>query len=249
MPTATNRGVSIYYETAGGGDSVAFVPDLGYGAWLWSWQAPAFAGPYRTIVLDNRGAGRSDSPPDPYTIGAMAADLEAVLADAGTRKATVVGAGMGGMIALQHALSYERAERLVLLGTAASGSEMDADAMVGDPDDLDAVLSRGFIDDFPEAVERIVGWRREEDADAEAAAAQVDAIEEFDVSDRLYEITVPALVMHGEADAVVPIDVGEALADGLPRGRFERFRDEPHLFFIEQSRLATDAIAGFLEEE
>lgn len=35
MPRATNRGVSLYYETAGDGDPVAFVADAGYGAWLW----------------------------------------------------------------------------------------------------------------------------------------------------------------------------------------------------------------------
>lgn len=248
VPTATNRGVSLYYEEDGEGDPVVFVSDVGYGAWLWAWQAPAIAGPYRTIVWDIRGTGRSDAPPGPYTITGMADDLEAVLSDAGVRSAAVVGAGMGGMIGLQHALSSSRAVRLVLMGTAASGAKMDARAMIGEPDDLSAVLSEAFMADYPEAVEQIVEWRREEDAAPEAAAAHVAAVEGFDVSERLHEITQPALVMHGGEDRVVPVEAGERLAEGLPRGRLERFRDEPHLFFVEQSRLVTDALAAELAD-
>jgi pimeloyl-ACP methyl ester carboxylesterase len=249
VPIASNRGVSLHYEVDGEGDPVVFVSDFGCGGWLWAWQAPAIAGPYRSIVYDNRGTRRSDAPPGPYSIDVMAADLEAVLADAGVRSATVVGAGMGGTIALEYALEYTRAEKLVLLGTAASGDSFETGAMAAGPDEVDALLSPEFREAYPEEVERIVGWRREEDADGAALDAHVAAVEAFDASDRLYEVTQPALVLHGGDDSVVPPTAGEALAEGLPRGEFRVFEAGTHLFFVEQSRLVTDALVGFLEDQ
>lgn len=254
MPTATNDGVELYYETAGAGggvspastDPVVFVPDLGCGAWLWGWQAPALAGPREVITWDLRGTGRSSEAGE-YSITAMAGDLDAVLADHGVRSASVVGAGMGGMVALAYALEYSRAGRLVLLGTAADGDALDAAAFLAGPDDLSALTSAGFREAYPDAVDRIAGWRRREDAPETVRRAHARAVEAFDVSDRLHEITAPALVAHGEADAVVPPEAGRDLAAGLPRGRFEGFTEGSHLFFVEQARLVSDALAGFLD--
>lgn len=254
MPIAGNDGVELYYEAAGrdedatpeSGEPVVFVPDLGCGAWLWGWQAPALAGPRDAITWDLRGTGRS-SPGETYSIGAMAADLEVVLADHGVRKVAVVGAGMGGMVALRYALDHSRARRLVLLGTAAEGSVFDAGAFLGPVDDLAALTSAAFREAHPDAVERIADWRAAEDAPGEVRRRQAEAVAAVDVSGRLHEITVPALVAHGTADAVVPPAAGETLAEGLPRGRFERFEEGSHFFFVEQARLVSDALAGFLD--
>jgi pimeloyl-ACP methyl ester carboxylesterase len=247
VPTATNGDVDLYYETAGSGDLVAFVPDLGCGAWLWAWQVPALAGPWETITWDLCGTGRS-STAGAYTIEAMAADLEAVLADHGVRRATVVGAGMGGMVAISAALAGTRVERLALLGTAGDGDSFDVEAFLGAPDDVSALTSEGFREEYPEEADRIARWRNAEDAPEAVRDAQAEAVAAFDVSDRLHEITVPALVAHGERDAVVSPEAGLELAAGLPRGRFEGFAAGSHFFFVEQARLVSDALAGFLNE-
>jgi pimeloyl-ACP methyl ester carboxylesterase len=246
VPTATNDGVDLYYETAGSGDTVVFVPDLGCGAWLWAWQAPALAGPRETITWDLRGTGRSGDA-DEYSIASMAGDLEAVLTDHGARTAAVVGAGMGGMVALAAALESSRVDRLALLGTAAEGAAFDAGAFRGPPDDLTGLISAGFREAYPEEAERIAGWRANEDAPEAVREAQAEGVAAFDVSDRLHAITAPAFVAHGSADAVVVSEAGQDLAAGLPRGRFEAFPDGSHFFFIEQARLVSDALAGFLD--
>ena len=256
MPTATNDGVELYYETAGTGGgtnaepggSVAFVPDLGCGAWLWSWQAPALAGPREVITWDLRGTGRSSEARE-YSIAAMASDLDAVLADHGVRSAAVVGAGMGGLVALAATLRGSRVDRLALLGTAADGAAFDAAAFLAGPEDLSGLTSAGFREAYPEEVERITDWRRREDAPEDIRREHARAIAAFDLSDRLHEITAPALVAHGEADAVVLPEAARDLAAGLPRGRFEGFAEGSHLFFVEQARLVSDAIAGFLDGE
>lgn len=257
MPTATNRGVSLHYGTAGEGETVAFVEDVGYGAWSWGWQHGALAGLYESIVWDLRGTGRSDAPPGPYDVETLAADLEAVLADHGVRRVHLVGLGLGGMVALQYALDYGRARTLVLVGTAADGDAIDRTALEaafappGDPtalrESLAAALSAEFRETHPEAVDEIVEWRTDDDADRTGWEAQSAAAEGFDATGRLYEVTIPALVVHGGADRIVPAAAGERLADDLPRGEYRRYEGAGHLVTVERSRPVNDALLGFLE--
>jgi 3-oxoadipate enol-lactonase len=79
---------------------------LGYTSAMWHRIRPALAQHFRTIAFDNRGVGRSDVPPGPYSIAAMASDAAAVLDAAGIARAHVFGVSMGGMIAQEFALQY-----------------------------------------------------------------------------------------------------------------------------------------------
>lgn len=256
MPVATNRGVDLYYETDGTGSTVAFVNPVGYGAWVWSWQHGGLTGPFETVVWDLRGTGRSDAPAGPYDVGTLAADLETVLADAGVEAAHLVGAGLGGMIALEHARRYARAETLALFGTAASGDAVDREALDSlfaprdDPAALRASLAGAFAadpDEHPDVVERIVEWRAEGDADRAGFEAQAAAMADFE-ADALYDVTTPARVFHGTVDAVVPPEAGRDLADRLPRGEFTAV-EGGHLSFVEESAAITDALVGFFDRE
>lgn len=255
MPTATNRGVSIFYEAVGEGEPVAFVPDAGLGGWSWGWQHAALVGPYEAIVYDLRGTGRSDAPPGPYSRRALAADLEAVLADCDAHSAHVVAAGLGGVVALEAARTSRRIETLTLLGTGARESAFDLEPLFAPPDDREALresLEHAFSDEFradqPEVLEGIVDWRADGDADRDGWEAQVDALEGFDAADWGYEVTQPTLVCHGTADGLVPAESGRELADSLPRGTFESLEGAGHLCYVEHSRIVNDRLAGFLEE-
>ncbi|MFB6150895.1 MAG: alpha/beta fold hydrolase [Haloarculaceae archaeon] len=262
MPVATNRGVDLYYETEGedgagdgGEETVVFVEPVGYGAWVWGWQHSALAGPFETVVWDLRGTGRSDAPPGPYDVATLAADLEAVLADCGARSAHVVGAGLGGMVAVEYAREYGRAESLALFGTAASGDTVDRAALDSlfaprdDPSALRASLANAVaadLDAHPDVVDRIVEWRADGDAGREGFEAQAAAMTGYE-ADALYEVTTPTMVFHGEADAVVPVSAGRSLAGDLPRGEFTPV-DGGHLCFVESDAAVSDALAAFLSE-
>ena len=267
MPTARNGDVELHYEADGPTDAeaVVFVEGLGYGAWMWGWQQPAVADAgFETVVWDNRGTGRSSTPEGPYTTSEMAADLEAVLADHGVRRAHVVGASMGGMVAQQYAIEYDRAKSLALTCTTPGGEdavdvpEETVERMFATPEGADEreilrhrmapAVSEAFPEEYPDVIEGIIDWRLEGDADEAGRNAQAAAVEAFDASDRLHEITVPALVMHGTDDRVVPVENGRLLAEGLPKGKLELYGGGPHLFFIEQSRLVNDDLLAFLED-
>ena len=235
---------------------MAFLPDVGFGPWVWGWQAPELAGPYRTVVAATRGTDGSGGS-GPHTVDRFAADLEAVLADAGVRRVHLVGVGLGGMVALRYAREYGRARSLSLLGAAASGDRIDRAALSAlhpaDPAALGESLSGAFTERFlgraevggTDLAERITAWRREEDATGGALSGHREAALDFEAGP-LYEVSLPALVCHGVDDPVVPSSAGEELAAGLPNGRFEPVEGK-RCCYIEHARAVTDAVAGFVD--
>lgn len=259
MPHArTDDGVECYYAVDGDGPTVAFVPTAGYGAWQWAWQAPPVAGPFETIVPDLRGTGRSDAPPGPYSVDTLVADLDAVLSDAGADRAHLVGAGLGGVVAMAYAHQHNRARSLAVLGTPDGQTPLSArlDETLGAPLDderalrqsLDAALSAEFRQRQPDVVDGIVEWRGDDDADEAGWSAQADALDRYERDWPLYELTCPSLVLHGTDDAVVPVDHAQRLAEGLPKGSFEPFDDAGHLVGVERSRDVNDRLFGFLAD-
>src|SRR2546428_13679412 len=68
------NGVTLYYEVQGKGEPLLLIMGLGANTTGWSSQVPAFSREYQVIAFDNRGAGRSDKPNEPYSIGQMADD-------------------------------------------------------------------------------------------------------------------------------------------------------------------------------
>ncbi|WP_284012584.1 alpha/beta fold hydrolase [Halobaculum litoreum] len=260
MPYASNGDVELYYEVDGEGDddrdvdAVVCCGEVGYGPWQWGWQHAAVAGPYRVVVPATRGTGDSDAPPGPYTVGQLAADLDAVLADAGVRSAHAVGVGLGGMVALHAALHSSRLRKLALVGTAAYGGGLNPDPLWADPGDpealgssLRAAVGDDFVDRQPDAVSRVLEWRAAEDAGRDAWEAQRAAVRGFDVADRLYEVSNEALVLHGGADTVCPPTKGEELAEALPRGSFVRVDGAGHLANVAASREVNDRVLGFFD--
>jgi len=259
MPRTVRDGVELYYEVRGAGhadrEPVAFVGDAGYGAWQWSFQSRV-AGPHETLVSDHRGTGRSDAPPGPYDVATLASDLEAVLADAGLAGVHIVGAGLGGAVALAYAYEYDRARSLALFGTAPTGEAVDGEALRnlyappgdgdGYRDSLEGALSPAFRESNREVLDRICEWRAEDDADSEGFEAQAAAWLDFE-GVPLYGVAEPALVFRGVEDPVVPEAAARELAEDLPRGDFLPIEGR-HLAHVESARAVTDRLLDFFED-
>ena len=265
MPTAHNGDVEIHYELDGPTDAepVVLLEGLGYGRWMWRWQRERLAEDYLVVLPDNRGTGDSDVPEGPYSMAEMAADLEAVLADAEIQSAHVVGASMGGMIAQQYALDFDRAATLTLFCTSHGGEESvpipedTAQTIMEVPEGYDErqtikhrmepAVSDAFYDEQPDLVERMVDWRLAGDATEAGRNAQAAAVQAFDVSDRVSEIELPVRLVHGDADRVVPVENGRMLAEKLPNADLFEVEDGPHLFFVERPDLAAERTREHLE--
>jgi pimeloyl-ACP methyl ester carboxylesterase len=111
---------------------------------------------------------------------------------------------------------------------------------------MEPAMTEEFWADNDELVDEIVGWRLDSDAPERAREWQAAGVDAFDVSDRLEEVDVPALVLHGERDRVVPVENGRMLADGLGAS-LETFEEGgSHLFFIERAAGVNDRLHQFL---
>ena len=266
MPTVTNDGIPISYDVAGpvDGEPVVFLEGLGYGRWMWRWQREPLSEEYRTIVPDNRGTGDSAVPEGPYSIEAMASDLEAVLADVGLYNVHLVGASLGGMVAQHYALEYGRAKTLTLLCTTHGGEDavpmpeetreviFDVPKGASERERLRHRMRPAFSERFtnrnPHLVDRIIEWRLEQDAAEPARVAQAAAGASFDVRERVWELRVPTLVLHGTDDRVVPVENARLLDEKLPNSRLETVDGGSHLFFIEEADRVNETLLGFLDD-
>ena len=265
MPRATRDGVGIDYAVDGTSDgpTVLLLEGLGYGRWMWRWLTEDLADGYEVLRPDNRGTGDSDVPEGPYSIDEMAADARAVLDDHGVDRVHVCGASMGGMIAQELALTDDRVASLTLLCTSPGGDdapEMPPDVrehIFSAPEDagpkervrylMEPAVSDDFYEREPELVDRIVEWRLAGDATPAGREAQAAAVAAFDATDRLGELSVPTLVLHGTADRVLPVGNADLLAELLPHATVERVDGGPHLFFIEERESVDGRIRSFLD--
>ncbi|WP_049902576.1 alpha/beta fold hydrolase [Halorubrum distributum] len=266
MPSVTRDGVTIDYAVDGDpdGPTVLLLEGLGYGRWMWRWLAEALADDYEVLRPDNRGTGDSDVPEGPYSAAEMAADAAAVLDDCGVDAVHVCGASMGGMIAQELALADDRVASLTLLCTSPGGDEAAPtppevqEHIFSAPEDADPrerirylmepAVSEGFYEREPELVDRIVDWRLAGDATPTGREAQAAAVAAFDASDRLDDLSVPTLVLHGTEDRVLPVENADLLAELLPHADVELFEGGPHLFFIEDRERVNDRVRTFLGE-
>jgi 3-oxoadipate enol-lactonase len=153
VPFAENQGARIYWDEQGQGAPVLLIMGLGWTSAMWHRTRPILVD-HRTVALDNRGVGRSDVPPGPYSIALMASDAAAVLDAVGIERAHIFGVSMGGMIAEEFALQYpERVDSLILGCTAAGGPH----AVPADSEVLQALFRRGLSpDEFAESMNAFI---------------------------------------------------------------------------------------------
>ena len=260
MPETTSSGTKIYWDESGSGEPLLLIMGLGYTREMWHRTVPVMAAHYRTITFDNRGVGKSDVPPGPYTIAQMAADAAAVMDAAGVERARVLGVSMGGMIAQEFALAYpDRVERLVLGCTSCGGRG----AVPAAENVLKIVMARAtmtpeegaaamvpFIYDSStprESIEEDLAIRRRTYATAAGYMAQVQAILAWTSLDRLGAIHIPTLIIHGETDQLVPPGNAGILASHISGSRLVMLPHASHIFITDQPSASHREILAFLE--
>lgn len=208
------------------------------------------------ITFDNRGIGDSDAPPGPYDTATMAADAAAVLDAVGVRRAHVMGASLGGMIAQMVALDHpDRVDRLILACTTPGGGDayplpeatvalIRAAAGLPPEEALRRLTANALASDGP--LEDLLVRRRARPQDPAAWQAQSAASLGHDTTARLGSIAAPTLVVHGTADRVVDPRNAPLLAERIPGARLERLPDLGHLFFWEDPAATVELVRGFL---
>jgi 3-oxoadipate enol-lactonase len=247
MPAACNEKVSLHYESTGAGAPVLLVMGLGMNATGWWRTVPVLAAAgLRVLSFDNRGVGRSDRPPGPYTTAAMADDAVAVLDAAAVPRAHVYGISLGGMIAQEIALRHpDRVERLVLGATTSGGDG----AALADRETLEFFQRRAQMPaeeaawasvpynyaaqtraQHGDRIAQDIGQRLRFPIEPEPYVAQLAAALGHNTFDRLGQVAAKTLVVHGLEDLMVPPPNGRLLADRIPGARLLELAGAAHLY-------------------
>ena len=103
---ADSNGTKIFYQIRGEGEPLVLIMGFGADGNLWEQHVAEYQKHFRCYLIDNRGVGKSDQPPGPYTTEMMARDVVAVMDHSQVSTARVAGISMGGAIAQQLALNH-----------------------------------------------------------------------------------------------------------------------------------------------
>jgi 3-oxoadipate enol-lactonase len=247
-------GTRLHYVVEGSGPPIVLVGGKTSsidGAW-WRY-IPALARRFKIIAFDNRGAGQSDKPNAPYSIGLMVDDALIVLSAAGERSAHWFGISLGGMILQQLALDHPDAVRSLILTATHCGGDRAVSAIPTPPELRDHPLRRyANLYDARFILEH-ADWVKE---DAEhfgkmplhAIARQDQAVKQHNVCDRLHEVSKPALILHGRQDRMVPPARGQDLARRLPNARLHVLDPAGHQVHSEQFATVLKLVTEFVDE-
>ena len=261
MPFAESNGVRLHWEEAGSGTPVLLVMGHRYSSKMWYPAIPALTSEHRVIWFDNRGTGESQTTPK-VTLPQLAADALAVMDAAGVERAHIYGVSMGGLIVQEMAL--QQPGRVLSLTVGCSG------ALTADKPRMPAFMRVLYY--LPPSLLKLLmsdrlgdqGYGSAATREAIAADQAVLARDKFTVKgvvaqaaaiaahsttrEALAGLTMPALVLHGDEDRLVPFKWGEELAEILPRSRFVRVPRAGHNYMVAAPETANRAVLDFLRE-
>ena len=166
----------------------------------------------------------------------------------------LVGTSYGGTLALEVALAApDRVTALWLMGCNPAAPEPGgpdlAAGLAATPDAVIDMLAGLVV--HQDATEAAAAFRAmAQRIGGTAGAAQATALAaRKDAVSRLGALHMPALVLWGEADTLVPVAVGRALADALPHAHFHVLKDCGHLPTLEKPAESAALFAEFLQDE
>src|SRR5690554_1957894 len=115
MPIVKSNGIELYYEERGEGEPLLLIMGITAPGSVWEKHVEDWEKHFRCILVDNRGVGKSDKPPGPYTSAEMADDCAGLLEALRLEKVRVVGCSMGSTIAQQLAIRHPQKVRSMVL--------------------------------------------------------------------------------------------------------------------------------------
>jgi|ERR1044072_4128244 pimeloyl-ACP methyl ester carboxylesterase len=260
MSYVENQGAKIYWEEHGEGEPLVLVMGLASTLDMWHRTRPVMKEHFRTILIDNRGVGRSDVPAPPYSIATMASDVAAVMDAAGIESARLFGISMGGMIAQEFTLNYPERVRSLVLGCTNFGGRnvkpaspnvvelLRARGMMAAEEAAWAMVPHVYDKSTPrERVEEDIAIRMKWFPTMEGYFGQIGAIFSWEAGERLPQIQIPTLVIHGETDELVPPENGRLIAELIPNAKLVLLPEASHIFVTDKPEISHQTILEFFQ--
>lgn len=264
---ALGRSIELYYEDIGYGFPVVLIHGWPLDHTMWEAQCASLIGNgCRVIAYDRRGFGKSSRSQGGYNYNRFADDLAALLESLDLRDVTLVGYSMGVGEVIRYMSRHlgQRVSRLALVSGIAPSLKRSSD----NPDGTDETEWLGMMADIrtdrcayaeklvdqlfdcgekPAASDAIKAWVRSQiyHASTEAMLACVQLFQETDFTDEIQSIiNMPSLIVHGNADHIVPASASSArMAKMLPGSVMKTYEDAPHgLFATHAEQLSADLL-------
>lgn len=270
------NGIKICYEVHGEGKPVILIH--GFGSTKDEWKL-AQVGPlsekFKVIIMDNRGAGKSDHPDEPYLMEIFANDINSLMKYLKIEKAHIIGLSLGGMIVQTFAINYhEKVEKLILISTTPdfpsnpSGIEMykqskitKYEAILNDPEQAFwdygvGGFSRKFRKELKaDPKKKIYGLFSTEDLIKEFLNApstpqdsrnQTNALLHFKVVEKLHTIKNKTLIITASHDKTLPKMKSELIHEKIPNSKLVVLEGVGHGSSLEKALEINNLILEFL---
>jgi pimeloyl-ACP methyl ester carboxylesterase len=262
--------IELHYTDHGQGQPVVLIHGWPLSGRSWESQEPALieAG-YRVINYDRRGFGQSSQPWDGYDFDTLTADLAALVDHLDLRDAVLIGFSMGGGEVVRYLSRYgsDRVSKVVLASAVPPYLFKSDDNPDGGIDDARIVeLVSGvqqdrmaFFDEYLDSyfsagtTIKVSPQQKAYTLSLLAVAspkATIDCIHAFsrtDFREDLTKVTVPTLVIHGDSDNIVPIEVsGQRAAAAIPGSVLVTLEDGPHGLLVSHPDEWNAAVLRFL---
>jgi pimeloyl-ACP methyl ester carboxylesterase len=175
-------------------------------------------------------------------------DTVALLDELGLGPAHLYGQSFGGMVAQELALAHPgRVRTLILAATHCGGRRVvRSDAKVPKDRPYLQLYSEAFAREHPDHVREDLRVGKQNPPSLRGQRRQREAIQGFDVCDRLGEIAVPVLILHGTEDRMINPENGRILSERIPGAELVLLKGAGHLYHSEQPEAADRAVLDFI---
>lgn len=271
--TENTTPIELYFEDHGSGQPVVLIHGYPLSGASWERQTVALldAG-YRVITYDRRGFGRSSQPTMGYDYDTFASDLNILLETLELDDVVLIGFSMGTGEVGRYLGTYgsKRVDKAVFLGSLEPFLLQTENNPAGVPqevfdglhaavtDDRYAFLTDFFMNFFN--TDEFLGNRLSEEAlrahwtvaagaGAHAmVAAQATWLTDF--REDIARIDIPAMIVHGTADNILPIDsTGREFAKAMPIAKYVEIEGAPHGMLWTHAPEINDALLRFLNSD
>jgi pimeloyl-ACP methyl ester carboxylesterase len=250
------HGQRVSYRTAGSGPVLLLLHGIANSSDTWSAVAPLLSKHYTVLAPDLLGHGKSATPRGDYSLGAHASGARDVATALGHERVTVVGHSLGGGIAMQFAYQFpERTERLVLVSSGGLGREvhlllraaslpgadyvlpaLTSQRLVNLGRDVGGLLAKVGLHPSPDISVLARGFAELDNAGSRQAflhtlrAVVEPGGQRVSANSRLgLAAHLPALIVWGENDSIIPVAHGAAAHEAMPGSRFVSFEGAGHM--------------------
>lgn len=263
--------ISLYYEDHGTGQPVILVHGWPLNGASWEKQTVALlAAGYRVITYDRRGFGKSSQPATGYEYDTLAADLHALIEHLDLQNVALFGFSMGGGEVARYLGTYgsARVKKAGFLGSVAPALGQSETNPAGVPKSVFEgvkaairkdryALLNAFMHNFYNFDALKDSRVSEEAVQASVAVGNgasyiglhdcVDAWQ-TDLREDIKKITIPVLVLHGDSDRTVPVEVsGGRIAEFAPQAQLHVLKEAPHGFTLTHAEETNQILLDFLK--